>query len=321
MFIIHPNYVAGGIMPARHFIFTSIIILSSSVFAQEPTAPEVTSEPIAISEVKEVAPQATVPAIQAEPIAPPAPVAPTPAPAPAPTVDPKVEAMQKQIEEMQKQLQTLTAPKVEPQPKQKPALLPVGSTPSPNSTTPNSAITPLSVPAIGGLRKRDISLGWNYAHTYQKTTAAQGGPSVTDDQTSTKMKFEIARNLARFEFGAMLNFNRAESDGTDATMTVLGAMGRINLIENLPGNDFIPYFVGYLGLVGLTFNGDSSSDYEISGTGSALGLGFNWFPFSQIFALNAELLYSNGQMENEATPRLEVELKETTLNLGWKIYF
>ncbi|AHZ83608.1 hypothetical protein Bb109J_c2998 [Bdellovibrio bacteriovorus] len=309
-------------MPARHFIFTSIIILSSSVFAQEPTAPEVTSEPIAISEVKEVAPQATVPAIQAEPIAPPAPVAPTPAPAPAPTVDPKVEAMQKQIEEMQKQLQTLSTQKNAPQTAQ--PVSPIPTKPStPTSNEKGSHEVPLLVPGtdFSNLRKREFSLGWLYNSTNSETDVSQGGASDSGESRKVEIQIEFARNFTRYEIGTFLTNSYREVEDENLTTTVFGALVRFNFIENMPGNNFVPYFAGYLVLAGQEYNSAVSDEYEISGNGLGAALGFNWFPLGEIFALNAELRRLSGDLDNNASPKLKVEEEQTTVNVGWRIYF
>lgn len=297
-------------MPSRHFITAFIFIFSSATYAQLTEVASDTTPTLTTTEDKakvDSAPPST-----------------SVTPAPAPATDLKVEALQKQIDEMQMQLRTLAQPKQEsPPPTTKPALLlvntPSGQVP-PASSSP--VTTPLSLPTTDQLRKRDISLGWSYTHVYQKSEAKMGGSSNSDEQTVTRMKIEFSKNLSKFEFGAMLSANREEYGGADATMTTLGALARLNFIENRPGNDFIPYVVGYLGVIGSSFNsGSSSSDYEISGGGSGLGLGFNWFPFSQIFALNTELIFASGKMDNNASPKLEVQLKETTLSLGWKIYF
>ncbi|WP_374027555.1 FimV family protein [Bdellovibrio bacteriovorus] len=318
MFIIHPNYVAGGIMPARHFIFTSIIIFSSSVFAQEPTSPEVTSEPVAISEVKEVAPQTTVPAVQAEPIAAPVPVAPTPAQAPAPAVDPKVEAMQKQIEEMQKQLQTLSAPKTEsPTPPR-----PLESSKSPQISGEKALTTPpLTFPEFEVLRPRDVSLSWLYRNDSIERDESQGGSTSSSKIKMTKLQIEFTRNFSKFELGAFLSTEYAENDDLNVSTAIGGPLIKINFIENAPGHNFIPYFAGYYCLAGYERNSSTSSKLELSGNGLAFGFGFNWFPFGELFALNAELSQLKGEIDNDANPKLTVEEEQTSLQLGWRIYF
>lgn len=298
-------------MPARHFIFTSIFIFSSSVFAQEPTAPEVTSEPVAISEVKEVAPQATVPTVQAEPIAPAAPVAPPPAP--APTVDPKVEAMQKQIEEMQKQLQTLTAPKTES---------PTPPRPLESSKSPQiSGEKALTFPEFEVLRPRDVSLSWLYRSDSIERDETQGGSTSSAKVKMTELQVEFTRNFSKFELGAFLSSQYAEDDDLNVSTVIGGPLIKVNFIENTPGHNFIPYFAGYYCLAGYERNSSTSSKLELSGNGLAFGFGFNWFPFGELFALNAELSQLKGEIDNDANPKLTVEEEQTSLQLGWRIYF
>ncbi|CAE78043.1 conserved hypothetical protein [Bdellovibrio bacteriovorus HD100] len=305
-------------MPARHFIFTSIFIFSSSVFAQEPTSPEVTSEPVAISEVKEVAPQTTVPAVQAEPIAAPVPVAPTPAQAPAPAVDPKVEAMQKQIEEMQKQLQTLSAPKTEsPTPPR-----PLESSKSPQISGEKALTTPpLTFPEFEVLRPRDVSLSWLYRNDSIERDESQGGSTSSSKIKMTKLQIEFTRNFSKFELGAFLSTEYAENDDLNVSTAIGGPLIKINFIENAPGHNFIPYFAGYYCLAGYERNSSTSSKLELSGNGLAFGFGFNWFPFGELFALNAELSQLKGEIDNDANPKLTVEEEQTSLQLGWRIYF
>lgn len=297
-------------MPARQFIITSIFVFSSTVFAQEPTASEVTSEPLPISEVKEVAPQTTAPAVQAEPVA--------QAPAPPPPVDPKVEAMQKQIEEMQKQLKTLSTPKTETQ-------LPVQPHPPtvPPSSAAKAAAIPVTTPPVEpqALRKRDFSLGWLYNSTVSETDISQGSSSGSGESKRVEIQIEFARNFSRFEFGVTLGNIYREIEEENVNTTIFGALARINFIENIPSNNFIPYFAGYLVLAGQEFNSTTATEYEISGNGLGAGFGFNWFPFGEIFALNAELRQLRGDLDNNATPKLKVEEEQTSLQLGWRIYF
>ncbi|MFM6928505.1 MAG: FimV family protein [Bdellovibrio sp.] len=248
--------------------------------------------------------------------------------------DAQFEGMQKQLNELQTQMQEMNKTKAAPVPaptpgalqppvplnskKENPVLLPVESL-----ELPQPMVHPTSLPAnkaLSQLRPREWTLGWRYSYSHTRIKVSSGSTSDSSDQNGTEMSVEFGRNLSRWEVGGFLTSANEEIGSSESTATYLGALARLNFIENRPGNDAIPYLSGYLG--GATVSRTSSGiETRLTGGVAGLGLGVNWFPFSEIFAFNAELRIISSSVEDESTPKITVDIDQTNLNVGWKIYF
>lgn len=174
--------------------------------------------------------------------------------------------------------------------------------------------------SLSKLRKRSHALSWQYIAISSESTATENGSSSSWNSSSGELNFGYMRNLGMYEFGVSLISQYLNSENVETTSTALWVIGELNFIENKPGADFIPYVSGQLGLVGMKTEA-GTSDYEISGTGAAIGIGFKWIPFSEIFALDLSLKAGSAKMDNIATPKLELEIRRAELSVGWRLYF
>ncbi|WP_374073266.1 hypothetical protein [Bdellovibrio bacteriovorus] len=174
--------------------------------------------------------------------------------------------------------------------------------------------------SLMNLRKRSHALSWQYIAISSESTATENGSSSSWNSSSGALNFGYMRNLGMYEFGVSLTSQYLNSENIETTSTALWVIGELNFIENKPGADFIPYMSGQVGLVGMKTEA-GSSDYEISGTGAAIGVGFKWIPFSEIFALDLSLKVGSAKMDNIATPKLELEVRRAELSVGWRLYF
>lgn len=171
-------------------------------------------------------------------------------------------------------------------------------------------------------RPRNHVLTWRYAYAYEKHKVTTSGSGVSDhvDGNRSEMEFEYARNFAAFELGVYLSGIRSEDNsGAAYVSTDAGIVARLNFVENRLGRDLIPYASGYAG--GLSFLTEGSPDVKLSGGYLGLGLGFNWFPFSEIFAFNMEYKYYSAGLETDTTPKVSTDTDLWGLSVGWRLYF
>lgn len=96
----------------------------------------------------------------------------------------------------------------------------------------------------------------------------------------------------------------------------IGLSVTANLIENKPGNDLIPN----LGVSLNTLNGKDGG-IEYSGTEVDFGLGLQFFPLSEILAVNLNLIFPNLQLNYKTSPEIKTKVTGTTISTGWSLYF
>lgn len=159
--------------------------------------------------------------------------------------------------------------------------------------------------ASSDLRGRDTEINWgvNYTETYSEDA---------NELETEKLNISVSylRNWGRFGAGIGIDLTKSYSENATAiveqesTSTIVSFIGRANFIEDAPGNDLIPY-------VGIAV-GTGTSDTAGTSTGltsTAVALGLKWYPLSEIFAFNFELIpYSNLDLDGSITERKTVKV-------------
>lgn len=191
---------------------------------------------------------------------------------------------------------------------------PVVPTPSPAEV---SAEASSQAASLAHLRKRQHRLNWDYVSGNTKTEV-EGSPDVETD--SGTLEIGYGYNFGYFEVGAGYGFSLTD-DGTDQnTSGILSIYGRLNIIENKPGNDLIPFIA--LGVQGYRSELDSTTDLEFTAGGGALQLGLSWFPLGEIYAV--ELAFFASSVEGDvivgASTR-EGSIQRVGLSVGYSIFF
>ncbi len=262
------------------------------------------------------------------------------------TVEEKLEALQQQLLLLQEQMKEMNQPKAvvsEPvaapvptvapmvqqpvlQPVQQPAPAVVPTAPVP--VVPKKAFVSdeadfEEMERLASLRPRDHVLTWRYSYLYEKHRVTTSGlPNSTHvDGNHSELEFEYARNLSIFELGLCLSGSRNKDNDGDVRLTSdVSVVGRLNFIENRKGHNFIPYLAGYAG--GLNIRTEVAGvTSKLDGGYLGAGLGFNWFPFSQIFALNLEYTFYSAGLETDSYPTTSTDTDLSGLSVGWRIYF
>lgn len=188
---------------------------------------------------------------------------------------------------------------------------------------PNTGTTPqpaLDQKNFSILRKRTHSLNWRYQTISSELSGSQGNLHSSETSRVTELEFGYSRNFGLAEIGLSINSQYTEISGVKQTVPSFAISGEFNFIENTPGIDFVPFAAAQIGLIGINLK-DGTSEYEVSGSAASLGVGFKWFPFSELFALELGLNFVAGKMDNLASPKLEVDVRQTDFKVGWRLYF
>ena len=175
------------------------------------------------------------------------------------------------------------------------------------------------VPVGGDLRKREHMLSWENSSSSTKVTPSGSSSLKT---SSGDMNISYGRNWGWWGAGVGLSSNvTKDTDNDEATASVLYLEGRGNFIENRPGNNLIPYAAIQLGrITGEAEDGADTTD--ISGNAWAIGVGLDWFPFGELFALNVNLGVTNGDMDYKATGgTVKADSEGTSLSVGYRLVF
>lgn len=169
--------------------------------------------------------------------------------------------------------------------------------------------------SAGGKRKREHGLSWEITNSTTKGTTTVNGSSSSSESKKSKYSLHYLYNMGSFELGAgvskTVEETSSKTDGVEISVT-----GQYDFIENISDNDLIPYiFATYSLLSGKT--GSTS----ISGNDLVYGAGLMWFPFSQIFAVDASFGLGNADVKLDSTPQATLKMENTTFSVGWRIYF
>lgn len=171
------------------------------------------------------------------------------------------------------------------------------------------------------LRKREHVLSWELS-SGSSTMKLEGLDKIKN--RSTEMNLAYQRNFGWWALGGGFASDVSkDSDNDETSMTTLAIRVQGNFIENRPGHDLIPYAALELGsLVGETETGSNTVD--IRGSGWAFGVGFEWYPFGELFAVNVELSKTNADVKYDmpsSTNRVDADLETTSLSVGYRLAF
>lgn len=158
----------------------------------------------------------------------------------------------------------------------------------------------------GGSRARKH--GVRYAAAIGSVKVESGNTSATSNITA--LSFEYLRNFGTFELGGGVEI---ENSGSNSSATAFRGIGQYNFSENKPRTDIVPYARGSFGMLSGKSGGSSSSGTELS-----IGGGANWFPFSDLFAVDLSLAIVIG---NSKANNVDIKTNSTLVSAGWRLYF
>lgn len=195
---------------------------------------------------------------------------------------------------------------------------PVHPYPYQQQAPPGYAYVPAPMsPDPASLRPRVHRLSFDYRKFNTKIDA--DNVSLLDQDT-IEIELSYARNFGFFEVGGsyITSFEEEGSDEVKVTGAVLE--GRVNFIENVPGNDVIPYIA-----VGFTRRKDEvDAGTRLKGDGDGLGIefGVTWFPLGEIFAIGVS--YTSVSVDGwigDGTTTVDTEFKSRGFTIGYSVYF
>lgn len=178
------------------------------------------------------------------------------------------------------------------------------------------------------LRARDNLVSFDYKQTDTDINGNSGGiESPTTKNRVKTAEVELGRNFGYFQTTLLLSgLIESLDDGTGNTertkSSSIGLGLRYNFIQNVPGNDIIPYVKLDLNAITVNSSNDVSSPMNLNGTLSRAGLGVEWFPFSQIFAVDFKLYQSkDGLKAKYKGVPVDISSETTGSSIGFNLYF
>lgn len=194
--------------------------------------------------------------------------------------------------------------------------VPVGTKLSPGDRlyVESDSFEDLGSDPTGGSRTHRFS--WQYDSG--KTSTALD--SATSDSTTGTLSFGYMYNFGRFEAGPAVLSTISQSGSYSETNSIIAITGKLNIIENLPSNPFIPYLL--IGAGSMIVSGKSGAR-SLDGTGSAsmLELGLDWFPNTSNFAVNFGYYNLSQSFNVTSLSDSTVKVTRSALRVGWSIYF
>ncbi len=189
-------------------------------------------------------------------------------------------------------------------------------------------INTMEVDTTRNLRPRSKIMTWKYNGSNTVfSTSKNNESSKSSQRDKVDLDMEVGRNFGSFQFSILLSyFSSVDIDSDEVkTKTRFSGTGiglRYNIIENTVGNDFIPYTkIGIFNIKGSSKT-DNESTIDITGSASGLGLGFDWFPFSEIFAVNLEFSTINSNVLYSSNPnKIDSKNISDQLSIGFGLYF
>lgn len=147
-----------------------------------------------------------------------------------------------------------------------------------------------------------------------------GGVSSSTNVENTKFDFGYAYNFINWEAGIFFRKSTEKNiDGSgskESSQTEFGVQGCFNIIENSPGNDWIPY----LGIGASTLSMESSN-LKMNGNAVYYGLGLMWFPLSEIFAFDIGYELGKLDLKTESGVDAKASAKGAGFTLSWRLVF
>jgi hypothetical protein len=178
------------------------------------------------------------------------------------------------------------------------------------------------------LKARDHVLSFDYKQIDSDINGNSGGiESPTTKNRVKTAEVELGRNFGYFQTTLLLSgLIESLDDGTGNTertkSSSIGLGVRYNFIQNVPGNDVIPYVKLDINALTVNSSNDVSSPMNLTGTLSQAGLGVEWFPFSQIFAVDFKLYQSkDGLKAKYKGVPVDISSETTGSSIGFNLYF
>lgn len=170
------------------------------------------------------------------------------------------------------------------------------------------------------LRKREHTLSWKYSSGSGELEIE--GLTGSLETHSGESNISYGYNTGRFEPGIAFYSTVSKGEDTKSSVGLFTLYGRLNIIENIPGNDYIPYLA--LAFQSYAEEGESSGiDYDSDGRGLAFQLGISIFPLSEICAVEIGFFSSkiSGDFKLDGSQSVDFDLKRSGLGVGYSIYF
>lgn len=196
--------------------------------------------------------------------------------------------------------------------------IPADVTLSPGDTvyTTQEASSSLLSQRQSQLRGRDNLLAFEYSviRTTGEIKASYLGPSEEASQDQSSLSVVYGRNFGRVMpwIGAAANMVKADGGG-ELTISAVSIGLQVNIIENLPGNDLIPF-----ASIGFGQRGESGDGYKLSGSFFTLEGGLIWYPFSEHVGIKISLFGNSGEISEGD---LSVDVKQTGFGAGYVLTF
>lgn len=172
-------------------------------------------------------------------------------------------------------------------------------------------------PSRTTLRSRHNNLAVEMESTSTKITL----DGASEKSTQTKVDIQYG-----YDFGYVQPFIAVASSDlnhgdVDVATSQLGC--RFNFIKNVPGNDFVPY----ASIGSAFFNEDNNTDGEtiinIEGNAAIVGVGLDWFPFGEIFAIEVNYIAAAGNLNATSSTASTEKAKAriSGLSIGYLLAF
>ena len=138
------------------------------------------------------------------------------------------------------------------------------------------------------LRPRIHNISLTYGSSTSETQLKVGSNKTTSETEKGELEIQYGYEFGYFQPFVTVNslIEKSGSSESKAGGFALGA--RASFIENRPGNNLIPFVaLSFEGISGDVKSGNNT--VAISGRGTNLGLGLDWYPFGEIFAFRGLL--------------------------------
>lgn len=177
-------------------------------------------------------------------------------------------------------------------------------------------------PAPPVLRSRQHVMTWEYDSGRTKTKLTTGGVTTESTERSGDLEIGYLYNFGSFEVGAAYAFSTSESESGDDKSNAgqLGILVMANFLENIPGNDVIPY----LGLGLYSYSQDVTTtvtSIRALGGVATVSAGLKWFPVGEILALNTSIYRSAFDVSLSGSGTGTLEMTRTGIDVGFLFYF
>lgn len=170
------------------------------------------------------------------------------------------------------------------------------------------------------LRARDHWMSWRYVSSITKVDTTVGSSTTKTESKSGELTFSYLYNWGRFMAGGSIGSSISDNSTTKITATSLSLIGQINLIENIPQNNFIPFT--RFEVSSLASEISATSTTKGTGSGTAASIGAYILPFGEIFAIELNLgIYGKGDLSYDDSSKTKQKLEISSFSVGWSMTY